>query len=158
MRGMVPNDEKSSTTGLTASRKTRRPEAEPAPEPASVPPGFEDLAYVFNCTCGHYPWDDWEKAALAAGVDKDLAGLGRLVMREAFQHGWEAWLQTVCGWRDQGREMIKLALRAPRKMQRQWDVLLRTDGLRGDYRPRTVEWTWGYLRSDAQRLCRTLSR
>ena len=32
-------------------------------------------------------WDDWERDALAAGVPKDLAGLGRLTVREAYQHG-----------------------------------------------------------------------
>ena len=42
---------------------------------------------VCRCTFGNYPWDDWERAALAAGVPKDLAGLGRLTMREAYQHG-----------------------------------------------------------------------
>jgi hypothetical protein len=105
-----------------------------------VLPGFEDLAHVFNCTYGHYPWDDWEKAALAAGVPQGLAGLGRLTMREAFQHGWDARLRSLCGWRDQGRRMIKLALRSPATARKRWQRLLDTDGLRGEYDEATGEW------------------
>ena len=51
---------------------------------------FENL----NCVYGQYPWDDWERDALAAGVPKDLAGLGRLTVREAYQH---AWIPAVAG-------------------------------------------------------------
>jgi hypothetical protein len=108
---------------------------------------------VLGCAFGHYPWDDWERAALKAGLSKDLAGLGRLVIREAYQHGWEPWLQSLCGWNDDGQ-----ALRFPQAARRRWDILMRTDGLRGDYRPRTVEWVWGHLRTDAQRLLATLNR
>jgi len=154
---------KSSTARLTASRKSPRPDA----APALVPPGFEALAYVFQCGYGHYPWDDWKKAALAAGVSEDLAGVGRLTMREAFQHDWSEGLKGQCGWSDQGQGMIKLALRSPRKARRQWNILLRTDGLRGDYPPspklrrpgraRSIEWVWGYLRSDARRLLAMLN-
>jgi hypothetical protein len=35
---------------------------------------------VLDCAYGHYPWDDWERDALAAGVPKDLVGLGRLTV------------------------------------------------------------------------------
>jgi hypothetical protein len=132
---------KFSFSGLTGSRKTGRPAVEPAP----VPPGFEELAYVFQCAYGHYPWDDWERAALAAGVPQNLAGLGRLTMREAFQHGWDARLQSLCGWRDRGRRMIRLALRSPATARRRWNRLLDTDGYRGCWRTatndeRTGEW------------------
>ena len=68
-----------------------------------------------------------------------------------------AYLKTQCGWSDQGQDMIKLALHFPKTARRRWEILLRTDGLRGDYRPRSIEWIWGYLRSDAQRLRLTLS-
>jgi hypothetical protein len=37
---------------------------------------------------GSYPWDHWERAALAGGLGRELATLGRAVMREASQHGW----------------------------------------------------------------------
>src|SRR5271157_2398815 len=123
---------KSSTAGLTGSRKTRRPEAVP-PAPIPVLPGLQGLEYVLECTYGHYPWDDWERVALTAGVDKDLAGLGRLTMREAFQHLWDARLQSLCGWRDQGKRMLALALRSPEKARRRWQRLLDTDGYRGEY-------------------------
>lgn len=123
---------------------------------------------VLQCGYGHYPWDDWERAALAAGVPEDLAGLGRLTMREAFQHDWDTRLKSLCGWSDQGQSMIELVLRSPGKARRQWDILMRTDGLRGDYppwprlrragRPRSTDWTWGYLKADARRLAGTLSR
>lgn len=68
---------------------------------------------VLSCAFGHYPWDDWERAALAAGVPEDLAGLGRLTMREAYQHQWSDRLKSLCGWRDDGKRMTKLALRSP---------------------------------------------
>jgi len=123
---------KSGRTSLTGSRKSgpARP----------VRPSFGDSAYVFNCSYGHYPWDDWEQAALKAGLSKDLAGLGRLVMREAFQHGWEARLKSLCGWGDQSRRMIKLALRFPEKARRRWQRLLDTDDCRGEHDERTGEW------------------
>lgn len=122
---------KSSRTGLTGSRNSA---------PSLILPGFEDLAYVFDCTFGHYPWDDWERGALAAGVPEDLAGLGRLTMREAFQHDWDARLKSLCGWRDQGRRMMRLALRSPETARKRWNRLLDTDGYRGEYDAKTGEW------------------
>ena len=129
---------KLSGTGLTGSRKTRRRDAAPL-DPIPVLPGLEGLEYVMQCTYGHYPWDDWQKIALAAGVPEDLAGLGRLTMREAFQHLWDARLQSLCGWHDQGRRMIRLALRSPEKARRRWQRLLDTDGYRGEYDEATGE-------------------
>ena len=141
---------KLSRTSLTGSQNTR-----PA-EPLAVPPGFEKLAYVLKCSYGHYPWADWERTALAAGVPQDLAGLGRATLREAFQHDWDAPLKSLCGWSDDGQALLAYALRFPKAARRRWEILMRTDGLRGDYRPRSPEWIWGYLRSDAQRLRLTL--
>jgi len=91
-------------------------------------------------------------------VSQNLAGLGRLAMREAFQHDWPECLKSFCGWKDQGQAMTRLALRSPRKARSQWNILLRTDGLRGDYRPRSTEWQWGYLRADACRLITALTQ
>lgn len=90
------------------------------------------------CVYGSYPWDFWEKRALAAGVDESLAGLGRSLMREADQHCWWARLQSLCGWRDEGRRMIALALRAPETARRRWEWLMEMDGLRLD--PESFEW------------------
>jgi hypothetical protein len=113
---------KSSTSGLT-----------PSPQNAAdfQPVGLSPLdERVLSCAFGHYPWDDWERHALASGLDADLAGLGRLLIREAFNHSWEAWLQHRCGWGDDGAALLALALRAPKSARRQWEILMRTDGLR----------------------------
>jgi hypothetical protein len=107
---------------------------------------------VLGCTFGNYPWDEWERRALAAGVAKELAQLGRAVMREAYNHGWDGRLKCFCGWDDDGAQMLADALRAPAGVSRQWEILLRTDGLRGDYPARSTSWTWAWLRRDAERL------
>jgi hypothetical protein len=107
---------------------------------------------VLGCTFGNYPWDEWERRALAAGVAKELAQLGRAVMREAYNHGWDGRLKCFCGWDDDGAQMLADALRAPASVSRQWEILLRTDGLRGDYPARSTSWTWAWLRRDAERL------
>jgi hypothetical protein len=130
----------------------------PSPPNAAAPPKLKaDLDAVCACRFGHYPWDDWERCALARGLDAQLAGLGRLLIREAFNHGWEAWLQNLCGWSDDGQVLLALALRAPKAARRQWEILMRTDGLRGDYPSPTAPWTWGFLRADARRLLHQLS-
>jgi hypothetical protein len=95
---------------------------------------------VLQCTFGHYPWDDWEKDALAAGVPEKLAGLGRLTVREAYQHDWDDPLKSLCGWYDQGKRMISFALRSPEKARQRWERLLDTDGGRGYYNQKTGEW------------------
>jgi hypothetical protein len=129
------------------------------PAETSPPPNLNPaLDAVCACSFGGYPWDDWERFALSRGLDAELAGLGRLLVREAFNHGWEPWLQSVCGWSDDGRALLDFALRAPRQAQRQWDILMRTDGLRGDYPARSADWTWGFLRADARRLRDALQR
>jgi len=117
-----------------------------------------DLNAVLGCQYGHYPWDDWHRWAMAQGLGQDLAGSGRLLIREAFQHGWDPWLQSLCGWSDDGQALLALALRSPRAADRQWDILMRTDGLRGDYRARSTEWVYGYLKADAGRLLASLTR
>ena len=141
----ISND---STSGLTTS-----PPNAADVQPVRLTPLDER---VLACSFAHYPWDDWERHALDASVPKELAGLGRAVMREAYQHGWEGWLQSVCGWSDDGAALLALALRSPKAARRQWDVLMRTDGLRGDYPARSTNWTWGLLRADAQRLAARL--
>lgn len=134
------------------------PSLQNAAAPPSPPKLKADLDAVCDCTFGHYPWDAWERYALARGLDAELTGLGRLLLREAFNHGWESWLQSVCGWSDDGQALLAFALRAPKAARRQWDILMRTDGLRGDYRPRSTDWTWGFLRADARRLLSTLNQ
>lgn len=38
-------------------------------------------APCFGGTAGDYPWDRWGKVAIQAGLDADLANLGRSVFR-----------------------------------------------------------------------------
>jgi hypothetical protein len=77
---------------------------------------------------GEFPWDEWTTRATAAGVPKELAQLGRAVIREAYQHSWSAALQTECGWDDDGDAMIELALRDPTQANRRWSLLMDSDG------------------------------
>lgn len=130
----------------------------PSLENAASPPQLDlGLDAVCACTFGHYPWDDWERFALARGLDAELAGQGRLLVREAFNHDWPGWLKSLCGWGDDGQALLEFALRSPKTALRQWDVLMRTDGFRGDYRDRrSIEWIYGFLRADAKRLAAQL--
>ncbi len=88
---------------------------------------------VHNCEYGEYPWDHWQRRALARGVSEKLAHLGRDLMREADQHTWTDELQKECGWSDDGEEMIRLALESPATALERWGYLMETDGLRGRF-------------------------
>ena len=92
-----------------------------------------DEGRVLGCEYLHYPWDDWEAWAIAQGLDRDLAALARLTIREAYQHQWSDRLKSLCGWRDDGGRMLRFALRSPEKARQRWDRLLETDGGRGEY-------------------------
>lgn len=83
---------------------------------------------------GSYPWDDWERAAVAAGIAPELAALGRSVMREAYQHDWCAQLKYECGLdnQDTAAGMIACAREQPHLAESRWQWLLATDGLRFD--------------------------
>jgi len=116
-------------------------EETPPPVPAVPEPRLGENR-VLGCEYLHYPWDEWERWAIAQGLNADLAALGRLTIREAYQHQWDDRLKSLCGWRDDGRRMLKLAARSPRTAERRWQRLLDTDGYRGNYHPVTGEWTW----------------
>ncbi len=73
-----------------------------------------------------YEWDFWEAEALERGLDKDLAALGRAVLREANQHDWSPQLRVVCC----GEVLDDVLFRAPRQARKLYEVLLETDGLR----------------------------
>lgn len=103
-------------------------------EPQDETPRLRDDE-VMGSAYGAYPWDGWEKYALAQGVAADLAALGRAVIREAWQHGWDERGKTLCGWRDDGRRMLRLAQKNPALAQKRWARLLETDGNR--YDPKT---------------------
>jgi len=136
---------KSSSSRLTPPAKS---------PPPQLNPGFD----VCACSFGHYPWDDWERWARARGLHAELAGLGRMLVREAYNHDWQPWLQSLCGWSDGGQTLLAFALRSPEKARWCWTRLMDTDGLRGDVHLKTGEWTWGYLRLDTRRVLSTLHR
>jgi hypothetical protein len=87
---------------------------------------------VMGSAYGAYPWDGWEKWAVTQGVPAQIAALGRAVIREAWQHGWDERLKSLCGWSDDGRRMLRLALRNSALAQKRWTRLLDTDGGRYD--------------------------
>ena len=98
-----------------------------------------DIKFDFDA-CSHqygdYPWDHWEKVALKSGVSKDLASLGRQVMRECHQHSWthsETIIADV-SWQheDAPRKMITEVLTEPERIKAYWTELLNTDGCRID--------------------------
>ena len=163
---MALDKARTSSSRLTPSRRTGAPPPHP-----KLDLGFDLCA----CSFGHYPWDDWERFARARGLDAETAGLGRLLIREAYNHGWEGWLQSLCGWGDDlscghaqaglsacghaqagGQALLAFALREPAKARWCFARLMDTDGMRGDIHPRTGEWTWGYLGLDVRRVLSTL--
>ena len=86
------------------------------------------------CAPGAYPWDDWQREALASGLNATLAALGRTVMREAYQHNWCDRLKYECGIdnADIATAMIAWAKDQPHLMEARWHWLLATGGLRVD--------------------------
>ncbi len=104
-----------------------------------VVPAFtaQELARLRPDADGRYAWDRWRLRALEAGLSDDLAWLGRHLMREAVQHAWPDELKAECGWEDEGRAMLELALRASRKAEKRWQRLMDTDGLLGRWDEKT---------------------
>ncbi len=82
------------------------------PDPATFPEPIQPTGMLAP---GSYPWDHWERAALAGGLARELATLGRAVMREASQHCWCERLQAECGWCDGGRAMFHCGLQRHRR-------------------------------------------
>jgi hypothetical protein len=72
---------------------------------AWVSPPELDPARIGRCEHPHFPWNDWERWAVACGLGTDLARLGGLLIREAYNHGWSEPLCVWAGWGDDGREM-----------------------------------------------------
>jgi putative GTP pyrophosphokinase len=99
-----------------------------------------------RCKIGDFPWDGWEKRAIAADVGPELARLGRELMHEASEHiTWSAKLYRECGWTDaegadgnEGNRMIAFALRDPEGARKRWRHLLDTYGERRGRR--TMPW------------------
>ncbi len=74
----------------------------------------------------NYAWDYWKTKALSAGVAGNLAELGRVAMREHYQHGWLSCGNEVSP--RSGDAMIQLALNEPDKAALRWQWLLDTKG------------------------------
>lgn len=129
----------------------------PLPESASAP-GTTPDTLVPEYLPGAYQWDDWQREALASGLDAQLTALGRAVMREACQHNWCDRLKYECGIdnADTAAGMIACAKDQPYLMGARWQWLLATDGLRFDpwehqeRREDSPEWTELRHRWDAE--------
>jgi hypothetical protein len=102
-------------------------------------PRHEELDRLRPDAQGRYAWDRWQVQAIEAGLDPDLAGLGRAVMREAVQHDWNAHLKAECGWLDAGQAMLARALADGPAASERWDYLLHTAGGRGRW---TADGEW----------------
>ena len=112
------------------------PHSEQAPRSAGTGVVATPVPHVppdLQCEYGNYPWDRWQRKALAAGVAPELADLGRAVMREAYQHDWDKRLKMLCGWNDHGRCIIQQALHCPAVVRQRWQRMLDTDGYRGEW-------------------------
>lgn len=103
---------------------------------STLQPSFTAAAVLSSVTSlmpyGAYPWDDWQRFALAAGLSPELAALGRQLMREADQHCWCERLRAECGWNDGGRAMLSRLLAQPRRTAARLNWLYETDGQRFD--------------------------
>jgi hypothetical protein len=69
-------------------------------------------------------WERWFERAIEQGVQDDLANLGRSVIREAREHGWNAARSAECGWIDDGEAMLELAVADPMAAYTEWQQLL----------------------------------
>lgn len=105
----------------------------PSPE-FNLLPGTDPDNLINGCLPGAFPWDGWQRQALASGLDAQLAALGRSVMREAYQHDWCDRLKYECGIdnADTAAGMISCAKDQPHLVEARWQWLLATDGLRID--------------------------
>ena len=72
-------------------------------------------------------WERWFQRALEEGVDEDLASLGRSLIHECSERGWNGELRAECGWLDDGEDMLELALVAPEEAGARWRQLLDRD-------------------------------
>jgi hypothetical protein len=69
-------------------------------------------------------WETWFEEALEAGVDDELARLGRSVIREAFMLHWKELRREQAGWGDGGEAMLDLAVSHPSLAAVRWRALL----------------------------------
>jgi hypothetical protein len=90
-------------------------------DPAAVTQADLDAAAAqHGCPPPVYDWDYWHRRAVAAGVDPELAELGREIHRENYQHDW--------GMRVDEEAMIRLAKEDPQGTRVRWRAMLDQDG------------------------------
>jgi hypothetical protein len=116
-----------------AKRKLYESMGYTADEIAAVVTSEERIDRMRGCRPGTYPWDLWETRAREAGVSADLVSLGRALMREFYNHGWDEELGAACGYDDDGAGLIALAMAQPDVASARWKLLLDSDGLRGEW-------------------------
>jgi hypothetical protein len=87
-------------------------------------PNHDRDRIVLASFSGNYPWDVWERRAMTEGVAKELAALGRSLMREAYQHSWDEEKCNEAGWNDRGEAMVKFALQTPSAATFRWRQIL----------------------------------
>lgn len=80
---------------------------------------LEEAADRHECVRPVCEWDFWHRRAVATGVDPQLAELGRALIRENYQHGWNAPVDEVA--------MIRSAKRSPKSTARRWQAMLDAD-------------------------------
>mgnify|MGYP003635779909 FL=1 len=73
-----------------------------------------------------YAWDEWERYALAEGIDPGLASLCRSTIRDAYRHHWKGHAYYLCIG---SNNLTELARRAPELCARLCGLLRETDGL-----------------------------
>ncbi|MDH5671267.1 MAG: hypothetical protein OEZ06_03905 [Myxococcales bacterium] len=69
-------------------------------------------------------WERWYERALDEGVEDELASLGRTLIREAWSQRWDSRRAALCGWADDGEQLLELALEQPYLAARRWQGLL----------------------------------
>ncbi len=72
-----------------------------------------------------YAWDEWQRYALAKGIDPDLAALCGSAIRAAYEHWWKGHAYYLCIG---NLSLTELAHRAPQLTRRLCGLLLETDG------------------------------
>jgi len=69
-------------------------------------------------------WERWYERAMEAGVEEDLARLGRTLIRAARRLRWDRERAVQSGWLDEGEAMLELALKSPDQAEMAWQALL----------------------------------
>lgn len=78
-----------------------------------------------------FPWDTFYNKAVAAGMKESTALAGRALMRECDQHDWQTYMgppiRKLCGWEDEGANMIAFGLAHPETAEKLWRFLEEDD-------------------------------